>query len=60
MAESRLRHSVPQIYKAALDEQMLAGLDHYFLGLWVFCSPWFIEHAMIGTQPGAGSRGMLI
>jgi len=32
---------------------------NYFLGLWVFGSPWFIEHAMIGTQPGAGSRGML-
>jgi len=32
---------------------------NYFLGLWVFGSPWFIEHAMIGAQPGAGSRGML-
>ena len=32
---------------------------NYFLGLWVFGSPWFIEHTMIGTQPGAGSRGML-
>ena len=32
---------------------------NYSLGLWVFGSPWFIEHAMIGTQPGAGSRGML-
>jgi hypothetical protein len=31
----------------------------YFLGLWVFGSPWFIEHAMIGTQPEAGSRGMV-
>jgi hypothetical protein len=32
---------------------------NYFLGLWVFGSPWFIEHAMIGTQPGTGNRGML-
>ena len=32
---------------------------NYFLGLWVFGSPWFIEHTMIGTQPGAGSRGMI-
>jgi hypothetical protein len=34
-------------------------LVSYFLGLWVFGSPWFIEHAMIGTQPEAGSRGMV-
>jgi hypothetical protein len=35
------------------------GWVNYLLGLWVFGSPWFIEHAMIGTQPGAGSRGMV-
>jgi hypothetical protein len=34
-------------------------LVSYFLGLWVFGSPWFIEHAMIGTQPEAASRGMV-
>ncbi len=33
--------------------------SNYVLGLWVFGSPWFIEHAMIGTEPGAGTRGML-
>ena len=32
---------------------------NYFLGLWVLGSPWFIEHAMVGSQPGAGSHGML-
>ena len=32
---------------------------NYFLGLWVFGSPWFIEHAMISTEQGSGTRGML-
>jgi hypothetical protein len=32
---------------------------NYFLGLWVFGSPWFVEHLMIGGTTGAGGRGML-
>ena len=32
---------------------------NYFLGLWVFGSPWFIEHMMISMEPGGGTRGML-
>jgi|SRR6516162_1535792 hypothetical protein len=32
---------------------------NYFLGLWVFGSPWFIEHAMHTGEQGAGTRGML-
>jgi hypothetical protein len=32
---------------------------NYFLGLWVFGSPCFIEHAMISMEPGSGTRGML-
>lgn len=32
---------------------------NYFLGLWVFGSPWFIEHAMISAERGSGTRGML-
>jgi hypothetical protein len=32
---------------------------NYFLGLWVLGSPWFVEHAMVSTQPGGGTRGML-
>jgi hypothetical protein len=56
------RGRTPDFGTAATEPQ--GGFDwqdwiNYFLGLWVFGSPWFIEHAMIGTQPGAGSRGML-
>ena len=32
---------------------------NYSLGLWVFGSPWFIEHAMITAEYGGGTRGML-
>ena len=32
---------------------------NYFFGLWVFGSPWLIEHAMISTERGGGNRGML-
>ena len=32
---------------------------NYFLGLWVFGSPWFIERAMVSTERGGGTRGML-
>jgi hypothetical protein len=32
---------------------------NYFLGLWVFGSPWFIEHTMHTGGQGAGTRGML-
>jgi hypothetical protein len=32
---------------------------NYFLGLWVLGSPWFIEHAMVSTESGGGTRGML-
>ena len=32
---------------------------NYFLGLWVFGSRWFIEHAMITAEHGGGTRGML-
>ena len=32
---------------------------NYVVGLWVFGSPWFIEHAMHTGEQGAGTRGML-
>jgi hypothetical protein len=32
---------------------------NYFLGLWVFGSPWFLEHAMNSREQGGGTRGML-
>src|SRR6516225_436674 len=32
---------------------------NYFLGIWVFGSPWLIEHAMHTGEQGAGTRGML-
>lgn len=30
----------------------------YFLGLWVFGSPWFLEHSMLTEIPGGGVRAM--
>ena len=30
----------------------------YFLGLWVFGSPWFLEHSMMTEMPGGGIRAM--
>src|SRR6516164_10688264 len=59
MADSRLRHSGHRATRQPLMTRYWQDWINYFLGLWVFGSPWFIEHAMIGTQPGAGSRGML-
>ena len=32
---------------------------NYVVGLWVFGSPWFLEHAMITGEQGGGTRGML-
>lgn len=29
-----------------------------FVGLWVFGSPWLLEHTMITEVPGGGLRGM--
>jgi SPW repeat len=31
---------------------------NYFLGLWVFGSPWLLEHSMALGEPGGGSRAM--
>jgi hypothetical protein len=31
---------------------------NYFLGLWVFGSPWLLEHSMVLGVPGGGSRAM--
>ena len=31
---------------------------NYCLGLWVFGSPWLLEHSMALGGPGAGSRAM--
>jgi hypothetical protein len=30
----------------------------YFLGLWLFGSPWFLEHSMVTEIPGGGMRAM--
>src|SRR6516164_7392531 len=59
MADSRLRHSGHRATRQPLMTRYWQDWINYFLGLWVFGSPWFIEHTMIGTQPGAGSRGMI-
>lgn len=32
---------------------------NYAVGLWVFGSPWFLEHAMHTGEQGGGIRGML-
>ena len=32
---------------------------NYFFGLWLFGSPWFLEHSMLIGVPGAGTRAML-
>jgi hypothetical protein len=31
---------------------------NYCLGLWVFGSPWLLEHSMVLGVPGGGSRAM--
>ena len=31
---------------------------NYFLGLWLFGSPWFLEHSMITGTPQAGTQAM--
>lgn len=31
---------------------------NYFLGLWLFGSPWFLEHSMVTGVPETGTWGM--
>ena len=41
-----------------MDKQHWQGSLNLLLGLWVFGSPWILEHSMVTEVPGGGVLGM--
>jgi hypothetical protein len=49
---------LPQVRKAMIMVKHWQDWANYGLGLWVFGSPWLLEHSMALGVPGGGNRAM--